>query len=46
VSVAQRAVTLAVAFVAVVALIVFVVVHILLAEPPTVSFTADHVAGS
>jgi hypothetical protein len=45
VSVAARAVTLLVAFVAVVALIVFVVVHILLAEPPTVSFTAEHAAG-
>jgi hypothetical protein len=45
VSMAARAVTLLVAFVAVVALIVFVVVHILLAEPPTVDFTAGHAAG-
>ena len=44
-SVLARAMTLLVAFLAVVGGIIFVVVHILLAEPPTVDFTADHVAG-
>jgi len=45
VSLPARAATLLVAFLAVVGLVVFVVVHILLAEPPTVDFTAGHVAG-
>jgi len=45
VSVLARAVTLLVAFLAVVGGIFFVVVHILLAEPPTVDFTAGHVTG-
>ena len=44
-SVLARAVTLLVAFLAVVGGIFFVVVHILLAEPPTVDFTTGHVAG-
>jgi hypothetical protein len=44
-SVLARAVTLLVAFIAVVGLAFFVVVHIFLAEPPTVDFTASHVAG-
>ena len=44
-SVPARAVTLLVAFLAVVGGVVFVVVHILLAEPPTVDFTAGHAAG-
>jgi hypothetical protein len=46
VSVIARAVTLFVAFIAVVAGIAFVVVHILLAKPPTVSFTAGHASGT
>ena len=45
VSVGARAATLLVAFLAVAGLVVFVVVHILLAEPPTVDFTAGHAAG-
>jgi hypothetical protein len=44
-SVLARAVTLLVAFLAVVGGIFFVVIHILLAEPPTVNFTAGHTAG-
>jgi hypothetical protein len=45
VSVGARAATLLVAFIAVVGLVVFVVIHILLAEPSTVDFTASHPAG-
>jgi hypothetical protein len=45
VSLPARAITLLVAFLAVVAGIVFVVVHIFLAEPQTVSFTTGHTAG-
>ena len=44
-SVLARAVTLLVAFLAVTGGLVFVVVHILLAEPPTVDFTAGHAPG-
>ena len=44
-SVATRAITLLAAFIAVVGGIVFVVIHILLAEPPTVDFTSGHVPG-
>jgi hypothetical protein len=46
VSVLARAVTLAVAFAAVVAGFAFVVIHILLAGPPTVDFTAGHSPGT
>ncbi len=44
-SLLARGMTLLVAFLAVAGGIVFVVVHILLAKPPTVDFTAGHVAG-
>jgi hypothetical protein len=45
VSVGARAATLLVAFIAVAGGVVFVVIHILLAEPATVNFTAGHATG-
>jgi hypothetical protein len=45
VSVLARAVTLTVAFLAVVGIAFFVVIHLFLPEPPTVDFTASHAAG-